>query len=176
MTRVTKILPSLAVGALLIAALLASGTTSAVAATDSSIVTVASPRSDWVGRGDRQAVGAITTPSPAARGWTFIESSTFPGTYVIRQRDPLGGRAYLYLDLNRNSVADGTQLVTARFDGSPSQHWLLEKHADINTRYRLKNRFSKRYVTFGAASGSAPLLLEVPQAGEQQWFDAAPDL
>ncbi|MEU4394067.1 RICIN domain-containing protein [Kribbella sp. NPDC023855] len=137
---------------------------------------MSSPPAKWFGQGENRAVGAGSTTSLEGGNWTFIESSTFPGTYVVRQRDPLGGDMHLYLDLSGNSVADGIALVTTLFDGSPSQHWILEKDLELGTRYRLKNRFSRKYVTISAAKGSSPLLLESFRIGNDQLFEAAPNL
>lgn len=165
------------VGAVLVtAAVLGVAASPAAAAANGQISPASSPNAKWFGQGQNGGVGAKVNPSFSSSNWIFIPSNSFPGNYFIRQRDPLGSGIDLYMDLSGNSASAGIPLVTARFDGTVSQHWTLEKQSGFTGRYRFRNVFSKKYVTFNANGGSAPLRMQLSGATGEQRFDAPPNL
>ncbi|MFI6132678.1 RICIN domain-containing protein [Micromonospora sp. NPDC051141] len=161
--------------ALLSVAVVGVGATPASANAKGQISPASSPRAKWLGQGENSGVGTSANPPSAAAMWTFSESLTFPGTYFLSVRRSIS-EGTLYLDLSGNDPSSGIPLVTMPFDGTKSQRWILEKQTGSSSRYRFKNSFANKYVTFDAAGGSAPLRIQPSNAFGEQRFDAPPTL
>ncbi|WP_433017896.1 RICIN domain-containing protein [Kribbella sp. CA-294648] len=157
-------------GALLAATGLGLAAAPAIAATNSTISPASSPRAKVIGQGINSGLGSSTNPSSAASNWTLVESSSFAGTYLIRQKDPLGSGKNLYVDISGgSSTAAGMPIVTRVFDGTSSQHWRLVKVS--SGRYTVQNNHSKKFLTFTPNGGSVPLRQQSRSstAGEQRF-------